>query len=66
MNLSLDIFIALFVPLSKLIRDLQTFQLSNELSLLLLILISLENHLIDELKQGHSNVRITKIETLEK
>jgi len=66
MNLSLDIFIAFFVPLSELIRDLQTFQLSDELSFLLFVLISLENHLIDKLKQGHGNVRIFKSETLEK
>lgn len=66
MNLSLDILIALSVPLSKLLRDLQTFQFSDELSLLLLVLVSLENHLVDEFKQGHSNVRIFKSETLEK
>jgi hypothetical protein len=66
MNLSLDILIALSVPLSELLGDLQTFQFSDELSLLLLVLISLENHLIDEFKQGHSNVWIIKSETLEK
>ena len=65
-NLSLDIFVSFFVPPSKLVWDFQTFQLCNKFSFLFLVLISLENHLIDEFKQGHTNVRIFKSETLEK